>query len=213
VEVRTSGAIVVPVRGSRIIHCVSGFVNFAYEIVMTDEPTKTCPYCAETIKAAAVVCKHCGRDLTEKPMPTTTDDRALLQQEVARLTATGWQVVSQSDAGAQLRKPKEWSKAGVVLLVLLPVLGAALYGPLLYVAIGGLILVVADYLIKKERSAYVTAEQVQQAHQADREGVARVAPKGQGFACSACGGAIREDATECKHCKKKLYVPAEFVKR
>jgi len=25
--------------------------------------TKPCPFCAETIKAAAVVCKHCGRDL------------------------------------------------------------------------------------------------------------------------------------------------------
>lgn len=24
---------------------------------------KACPFCAETIKAAAVVCKHCGRDL------------------------------------------------------------------------------------------------------------------------------------------------------
>jgi len=24
---------------------------------------RTCPYCAEDIKAAAVVCKHCGRDL------------------------------------------------------------------------------------------------------------------------------------------------------
>lgn len=24
---------------------------------------KTCPYCAETIKAAAVVCKHCNRDV------------------------------------------------------------------------------------------------------------------------------------------------------
>ena len=30
-------------------------------------PTRACPYCAETIKAAAIVCKHCKRDL---PAPT-----------------------------------------------------------------------------------------------------------------------------------------------
>ena len=28
--------------------------------------TKTCPFCAETIKSAAIVCKHCGRDLPEQ---------------------------------------------------------------------------------------------------------------------------------------------------
>lgn len=27
------------------------------------EDTKACPFCAEDIKAAAIVCKHCGRDL------------------------------------------------------------------------------------------------------------------------------------------------------
>jgi hypothetical protein len=29
-------------------------------------PTKPCPFCAETIKAAAVVCRFCGRDVPKQ---------------------------------------------------------------------------------------------------------------------------------------------------
>lgn len=49
---------------------------------MSDE-TKTCPYCAETIKVAAVVCRFCQRDLPKVEDPISVLRKPLPQSMVS----------------------------------------------------------------------------------------------------------------------------------
>lgn len=51
--------------------------------------TKTCPFCAEEIQEAAVVCKHCGRDFPASK-PTLEDVMARGQAKAAEHAARPW---------------------------------------------------------------------------------------------------------------------------
>jgi hypothetical protein len=53
---------------------------------MNDDET-TCPQCAETIKAAAKVCKHCGYRINSASVATATDPDVSIQQPTEPLHA------------------------------------------------------------------------------------------------------------------------------
>lgn len=92
----------------------------------------------------------------------TRPDTAILDWYVSEYTKQGWRVVNRTDQGVQFQKPKEWSVIGTILFVVFPALGGCFWYPLLGIALIGLVLVLADYLIKKDTLEYVTPSQARE---------------------------------------------------
>lgn len=143
------------------------------------------------------------------------EDRLLLEQEMIRLSAAGWEIVSQSDTGFQVRQVHTVSGMAMVILVLLPtILGmlVALFSAVWASALFSLALVFGallaiEHLTVAPKLLYMTANQLRA--QAQNPNVARITPNGKGgYTCSACNGGVALDATTCKHCKKPLAATA-----
>lgn len=131
------------------------------------EATKQCPFCAETIQAAAVVCRFCNRDLNA-PVVDAAKDQALLNISIEAYTKEGWRIVSQTPSGFQAVKPKTWSTVGLLFFVVTPLLlgcfGTFLFGAaaLWLFLIGGVgfIIMLAAYLSTAEQQVYVTPQSI-----------------------------------------------------
>lgn len=84
--------------------------------------------------------------------------RARFQERLKQLTGDGWIVTSQSEHGAQLRKPKRVNALGLLLFVGLPLLGIVLFNLSPYLLPVGALLVALDYVLRKEQTLFITAD-------------------------------------------------------
>ena len=136
-----------------------------------------CGNCGAENPEESRFCSACGRPLGASAQPPRAEDEierevsglraestpagrrrvlSKFDQQLEQLTGQGWQILSQTDTSAQLKGPKQWSRIGLLVFVLLPLVGGLVYTPLIGVAVIGLVFVLLDYLLRKDRLVYLS---------------------------------------------------------
>lgn len=99
----------------------------------------------------------------------TQEQQRLMEAAIAKLSGEGWEIVSRSERAIQVRRRKRWNVAGLVLLVLLPLLGGFLWAPLFAVSLVSFVVLTIIYLSSQDRLEYITIEDIER-EQTEEEG-------------------------------------------